>query len=455
MTVSSLKKTQLLAPAGLSAKAPKDKIKRPELLAPAGNLEKLKIAIEFGADAVYFGLPDFSLRVRINQFDERAIRDASKYCKSKKKKFYVTLNIFAHQRHLKRLPEHLKLIKEIKPNGVIVSDPGVLRNIREELPDQEIHLSTQANATNSEAIKFWGKQEVKRVILARELTLREIGEIKKQSPDVELECFVHGAMCMSYSGRCILSKWMTGRSANLGDCAQPCRWLYHQIQNSKFKVQGKNKGKRTKKISVIDDQGKYSVDLEEDRHGTYFFNSKDLNMIEHVDEFVECGVESLKIEGRAKSSYYVAVVTRAYRKMIDAAFDLKTGKISKEQYESQKQKQAEELDKLANRGYTEGFYFDREPHHLYGSSSLRSPWQFVGVSKDNENSTKRKIQAHNVLAKSDRVEVVTPEKNISTRITSIHLGKEEIIKAHGGQGKEFLVEFQEKVGGIFLLRKKN
>ena len=262
----------------------KEKHKTPELLAPAGSLETMKIAFEFGADAVYFGLPDFSLRVRINQFDEKTVRKAAKLCKKLGRKFYVTLNIYAHNRHLEQLPKHLKLIKKIKPDGVIISDPGILSILKKELPEQEIHLSTQANATNSEAIRFWHEQGISRVILAREVTLDEIKEIKKSVPQMELEYFVHGAMCMSYSGRCILSKWMTNRSANLGDCAQPCRWRYRQVQSAKRKVQSDEEEKKGMKMKVVDDQERFNVDLEEDQHGTYFFNSHDMNLIEHVEK---------------------------------------------------------------------------------------------------------------------------------------------------------------------------
>jgi putative protease len=202
----------------------KIKIKSPELLAPAGSLEKLKIDLIYGADAVYFALPGFSLRARASQFKKSEIKEGVEFCRKMNKKFYVALNIYAHNIHIDNLEKQLDFIGEIKPDGVILSDPGILRRVKKKLPEIDIHLSTQANATNKEAVKFWQEQGVKRIILAREVSLKEAKEIKKAVPEMELEYFVHGAMCMAYSGRCILSKWMLGRSANLGDCAQPCRW---------------------------------------------------------------------------------------------------------------------------------------------------------------------------------------------------------------------------------------
>jgi len=280
-----------------------------ELLAPAGSPEKLKYALHYGADAVYAGIPDFSLRARINNFDEKTLKAGVEYTHKKGKKIYVTLNIYAHHSHLAKVEKHLKFLKKIKVDGIIVSDPGIIRLIKKYCPETEIHLSTQANATNWQAVKFWHEQGVKRVVLAREVTLEEIREIKKNVPKMELEYFVHGAMCMSYSGRCILSKWMNNRSANLGDCTQPCRWRYHTTCNIKHE---------TKNISVKDERNRFEIDLEEDQHGTYFFNSYDLNLIEHLKDLAEAGVESFKIEGRAKSVYYISIVCRAYQRVISS-----------------------------------------------------------------------------------------------------------------------------------------
>ena len=219
-----------------------------ELLAPAGNLEKMNLALQYGADAVYFGLPDFSLRARSNQFSKENIIEAQKICQKQKKKFYITMNIYAHNIHLEKIKEQLQWLgkQKINPDGIIVADPGIIRLIKRYLPQVDIHLSTQANATNLEAVKFWQEIGVKRVILARETTLDEVEEIHQAVPEMELEVFVQGAMCMSYSGRCILSKWMTNRSANLGDCAQPCRWKWQeQSVQAKYKSGCSNCSRQT------------------------------------------------------------------------------------------------------------------------------------------------------------------------------------------------------------------
>lgn len=410
---------------------------KPELLVPVGSLEKMKIAFEFGADAVYFGVPDFSLRARVNQFSADNMLEATKFCKSLGKKFYVTLNIYAHNKHIQKLSEHLDMLKKIKPDGIIISDPGVLEIVKKQLPDVEIHLSTQANATNFKAVKFWKKQGVSRVILARELLLEEIKEIHQKVPKIELEIFVHGAMCMSYSGRCILSKWMTDRSANLGDCAQPCRWRYSQ----------------TKKMSVVDDKERFEIDLEQDKHGTYFFNSSDLCLLEEVANIAEAGVMSLKIEGRAKSIYYLAVVTKAYRKVIDADCLVKNGKISKGEFKEIVKEQKKEIEKLTNRGYTKGFLLGEQPEHLFDKATKNSDWEFVGVVSGSDFSTTKKVFVHNVLRKGDKIEVVTPEKNFKTRIVSIFFDGEAVDSAHGGQNRSFDVEFGNGFEGVAVLRK--
>jgi len=412
------------------------KTKKIELLAPGGNLEKLKYAFEYGADAVYVGLPDFSLRVRINNFTPKTLKEAVGYVQGKDKKIYITLNIYAHNRHLKKLEKHLKFLNKLKIDGVIVSDPGIIMLVKKYLPKTDIHLSTQANTTNWQAVKFWANQGVKRVILAREVTLQEIKEIKKNVPQVELEYFVHGAMCMSYSGRCILSKWMTGRSSNLGDCAQPCRWNY----------------KKTGPIyetSVEEGMKKIPVDLEEDQHGTYFFNSHDLNLLSHIDKLIEAGVDSLKIEGRAKSVYYVAVVVRAYRKVLDALDKKLTQKKIKKIVVEQKK----ELNKLANRGYTKGFLLGEKPEHNVKNQKFGATVKFVGEIVGNKNGLSV-VRLHNEIFLKDKLEAVNPEKNISLKLKKIYNHKmEEKKEAHGGHEKRFLFHFNKIPKKGTLLRK--
>ncbi|MBT3356483.1 U32 family peptidase [bacterium] len=410
------------------------KVKKPELLAPAGNLAKMKTAFTFGADAVYFGIPNFSLRVRINQFDEKSILEAAKYCRKKRKKFYITLNIYAHNEHLKKLPKHLKFVKEIAPDAIIISDPGVLQVVKKELPDTPIHISTQANVTNVEAVKFWQAQGAERIILAREVTLKEVREIKKEVPGMELECFVHGAMCMSYSGRCILSKWMTNRSANLGDCSQPCRWKYKTV---------------SKRIEVVDDKDRFNIKIEEDQHGTYLFNSYDMCLIEHVAELIEAGIDSVKIEGRAKSVFYVGVVSRAYRKVINAYYE------GENEYQKEIELAKKELYKLANRGYGKGFLLGEDPDHLFNDSAVAASWEFAGICEDQESSNMRRVFIHNRLRTEDEIEIITPNEVISVKALNIKNNKkEEIDSAHGGKNEFFLVEFNKEIKGPFLLRVK-
>jgi len=428
--LNNFKNLELLVPAGLTS---------PELLAPAGDLGKMKVAFEFGADAVYFGLPDFSLRARINKFDKKTIEEAAKYCREKNKKFYMTFNIYAHNVHLEKLPEQLKFIKEIKPDALIISDPGIFNIVKKEIPEMEIHLSTQANVTNYESARFWFEQGVKRIILAREVGLDEIKEIKEKIPELELEYFVHGAMCMSYSGRCILSKWMTNRSANLGDCAQPCRWKYHTKNKDDIKT-----------ISVIDDQDRFEMDIEEDQNGTHFFNSYDLNLIEYLEDLVKVGVSSFKIEGRAKSVYYVAIVSRAYRKVLDAIIGVENKTEIIKIIKSQKK----ELDKLSNRGYWTGFLLNDEPPHLFDKAAIIASDLFIGISFEDKFSKQRKVFVHNHFNLGDKIDVIISEGNLSTKILKIVLPNEgEKKSAHGGLGRIYEIDFDLKIKGVFLMRK--
>jgi U32 family peptidase len=420
-------------------------MKHVELLAPAGSLEKLKYAIHYGADAVYCGIPDFSLRVRINQFSEKDIEEAVKYAHKHKKKIYITLNIYAHNWHLPRVEKHLRFLRSLRIDGVIVSDPGIINLIKKYLPKVDIHLSTQANATNWQAVKFWAEQGVKRIILAREVTLSEIKEIKKHNPKVELEYFVHGAMCMSYSGRCILSKWMANRSANLGDCSQPCRWKYKSVNSEQ-----ETKNRKLFHMTIEEDLKRFQLDLEEDQYGTYFFNSYDLNLIEYVDDLINAGVDCLKIEGRAKSAYYVAVVTRAYRKIINAIEkNLPKNKIKKIIKEQKK-----ELDNLANRGYTTGFLLGKEPEHNFSGIMKGGKWKFVGEvigSEDNLNI----IRVHNEVYLNDKIEAVMPEKNVPIKIKKIYNDKmEELKEAHGGHNRKYYFKFDKILPEMALIRKK-
>lgn len=422
-----------------------------ELLAPAGSPEKLKYAIKYGADAVYCGVPDVSMRARVNTFTEKDLLEAAQYVHSQGKKIFVTLNIYAHNYHLPRIEAHLKFLKKVGVDGVIVADPGIIMLVKKFLPKVEIHLSTQSNVTNWQAAKFWYDLGIKRVVLAREVTLEDIREIKKHVPKLELEYFVHGAMCMSYSGRCILSKWMSGKSANLGDCTQPCRWGYREkskIQISNDKEDQDMREYRTMEVQEV--QSGRPVLLEEDSHGTYFFNSKDLNLLAHLRELSQAGVTSFKIEGRNKSVFYVSNVCRAYRGVLDAIESKKTAK------EAGKIERwaTKELDKLANRGYTKGFLLGNEPEHGFAGQQGGNEFQFVGeilASAGNEVTAK----IHNMVRVGDTLEIVTKEKNVAVKIKKIlDKDREEVASAHGGHGNLYYIVVNKKdIESYSLLRK--
>jgi len=431
-----------------------------ELLAPAGSVGKMKYAFHYGADAVYAGVPDFSLRARINDFTFASLKKGVELVHKSGKKFYVTLNIYAHNSHLSKLEKHLLRLKNISIDGIILSDPGILNLVKEYLPEVEIHLSTQANATNWQAVKFWASQGVRRVVLAREVTLKEIKEIKKNVPEVELEYFVHGAMCMSYSGRCILSKWMSNKSANLGDCSQPCRWGFSTNYEQDTKL--RTGDGEVKEMKVVDNRGEFEIDLEEDRQGTYFFNSKDLNLLEFLKELAEAGVDSFKIEGRNKSPYYLATVVRAYRNVLDAIL---TGD---KDYSKILKKEKENLDELVNRGYTSGFLLGREPEHNFDNSHNQSRFQFVGEvlghktwnikhESKKENTNLFEVRVHNAIYDVDRLEIVGKDGNHPVKILKMFDDKmKEVQSAHGGHGKNYYFVFEkETLREMDFLRKKN
>ncbi len=326
-----------------------------ELLVPAGNWEKLKVAVAYGADGVYFGGPDFSLRRHAGNFTAGQLPKVVAYCRGHQVKSYLTVNSYVHPRELESLSAFLLSLRSHPPDALIVSDPGVINLCRELLPGIPLHLSTQANTTNQQAVLFWHRLGIKRVNLARELSLNDIAIIHRAIPEMELEVFVHGAMCMAYSGRCLLSSVLTGRSANRGDCAQPCRWSYAVMEETR--------------------PGDY-FPIEEDLRGTYLFNSRDLCLLEHLPALRAAGVSSVKIEGRMKSSYYVAVVTRVYRRMIDL-LDQEDGEVSRETMATLKN----ELTRVSHRGYTTGF-IDGYPglgiQNVSDSSYIRN-YQYVAL----------------------------------------------------------------------------
>lgn len=355
---------------------------KPEILAPAGSLEKLKTAIDFGADAVYLGGSKLNLRAFADNFNNDELKEGIEYAHSRGRKVYVTLNVFPHNEDLAGLEEYLIELNELKVDALIVSDPGIIMTAREVIPEMELHLSTQANNVNLRAAQFWYKQGIKRIVLARELSLEEIKEIRRNLPlDCELEAFVHGSMCMSYSGRCLLSNYMTGRDANRGACAQPCRYKYYLMEEKR--------------------PGEYFQVIEDDK-GTYIMNSKDLCMIEHIPELVGSGIVSFKIEGRMKSSFYVAAVVKAYREALDAYWN------NPSEYKFDK-KWLDTLMKVSHREYHTGFYFGEKNKQIYESSSYLRSYDIVGiVRKYDEESKTAVIEQRNRVFEGDTVEVLRP-----------------------------------------------
>lgn len=330
-------------------------MKKPELLAPAGDLEKLMMAVRYGADAVYIGGRKFGLRAAAGNFEPAQMAEGIAYAHKFGAKVYVTVNIFAHNRHLEEMPDYLRELEQMGVDAVLISDPGVFLIARQAAPDLPLHISTQANTTNWAAVDFWKNHGAQRVVLARELSLQEIREIKDKV-DIELETFVHGAMCMSYSGRCLISSYLTGRSANLGECAQPCRWKYALVEETR--------------------PGQY-FPIEEDEEGSYVFNSMDLCMIEHIPAMLEAGIESLKIEGRMKSVHYVATVVGAYRKAIDSYLADPAGYSFDPAWLT-------EIHKASHREFTTGFFFgsDGFKRENTETSGYRRDFDFVGVVKN-------------------------------------------------------------------------
>jgi len=416
--------------------------KKIELLAPAGNFSKMKYAFFYGADAVYLGMPDFSLRTKINHFNESEIKKSAQYAHNLKKKIYVTINIYARNEHIFPIKKHLIFLRKIKVDGIIASDPGVISLVKKYLPGVDIHLSTQANTVNFEAVSFWKNLGIKRIILARELEISEIKEIKKKVPKMELEVFVHGAMCISYSGRCLLSQWMSGRNANLGDCSQPCRWAYFEKQIGAEK--------KIKEMNFIDNQKKFEIKAEEDRHGTYFFNSYDLNLIEHLSELVDAGVDSFKIEGRAKSVYYLAITARAYRKVLcSLEKNFSQAKMKKEINDQKK-----ELKKLVHRGYTEGFLLGGDPLINFFGKMEKSDWEFAGEVLGEKNGF-NVLKVHNAVFLESEIEAITPQKNLKIKIEKIlNENMEKVREAHGGHNGKYYFKFSRILPEMSLIIRK-
>jgi putative protease len=396
----------------------------PELLAPAGSMQHIKYAFAYGADAVYAGQPRYSLRVRNNSFSKlEALKEGIDYAHALGKKFYVVSNIAPHNAKLKTYLDDMRGLIALKPDALIMSDPGLIMMVQDEWPDMPIHLSVQANAVNYKTVEFWKRMGLERVILSRELSLEEIEEIHAHCPEMELEVFVHGALCIAYSGRCLLSGYMNHRDPNQGTCTNACRWKY-QAHEAKETIEGDIvavnpivvdpvivepvQPERIDDVVLLQEQtkpGEY-MPAYEDEHGTYIMNSKDLRAIEHVERLTQMGIHSLKIEGRTKSHFYVARTVQTYRQAIDLA-------VKGEKFDPSLMNQ---LDSLANRGYTEGFYRRHKPQdtQTYESGNSASmQQQFVGeVINYQKGDDYLLIDVKNRFGVGDEIELMTPQGNV-------------------------------------------
>lgn len=371
-------------------------MRKPELLVPASSLEVLKTAVRYGADAVYIGGEVFGLRAKAKNFSIEDMKLGVEYAHNYGVKVYVTANILAHNADIEPVKVYFNDLKNVKPDALIISDPAIFTIAKEILPDIEIHISTQANNTNYGTYNFWYGLGAKRVVSARELSLAEIKEIRDNIPkEMEIETFVHGAMCISYSGRCLLSSFMTGRDANKGACTHPCRWKYAVVEESR--------------------PGQY-MPVEENDRGTYIFNSKDLCMIEHIPELIDAGIDSFKIEGRMKTALYVATVARTYRMAIDDYFE------SKEKYENNKEKYKTLISQCTYRQYTTGFFFGKpdETTQIYDNNVYERDYVYLGIVGDKTRENEYTLEQKNKFCVGDVIEVMKPDgRDIETTVVSI------------------------------------
>ncbi|HMU83972.1 MAG TPA: tRNA 5-hydroxyuridine modification protein YegQ [Leptospiraceae bacterium] len=420
-------------------------MKKPELLLPAGSLEKMRIAFDFGADAVYAGQPRYSLRARNNEFRMEELAIGISEAHARGKKFYVTSNIIAHNNKIKSFLKDMAEVAAMKPDAVIMADPGLIYLVRENWPELPIHLSVQASTTNYAAVKFWAKQGVERIILSRELSLKEVEEIKMQCPETEIEVFVHGALCIAYSGRCLLSGYFNKRDPNQGVCTNACRWEYTLHPAAIDDSPRHPLGEYEYLLTEATRPGEF-MPIMEDEHGTYILNSRDLRAIQHVPDLMKMGVESLKIEGRTKSLYYVARVTRAYRKAID---DMAAGLPFDESL-------IEDLEHLANRGYTPGFFGGTIPGdaHNDGAAVSRSDKsRFCGMVASYDSNTKRGfIHVRNFMARGDEIEVLVPSGNHRFVISEMYDESGNPLEVAPGNGWKIHVPMDADLTGGFVVR---
>lgn len=404
-------------------------MRKPELLIPASSLEVLKTAVLFGADAVYIGGEAFGLRAKAKNFSSEEMKQGIAFAHAHGVRVHVTANILAHNSDLDGAEAYFHELKEMKPDALIIADPGMFMLARKICPEIEIHVSTQANNTNYMTYLFWHDLGAKRVVSARELSLDEIKEIRRRIPeDMEIESFIHGAMCISYSGRCLLSSYFTGRDANQGACTHPCRWKYAVMEESR--------------------PGEY-LPVYENERGTYIFNSKDLCMIEHIPEMIDAGIDSFKIEGRMKTALYVAAVARTYRKAIDDYF------ISEETYRANMDWYKSEIAKCTYRQFTTGFYFGKpdENTQIYDSNTYVNEYVYLGMIESVSGDGKVKIEQKNKFSVGDHIEIMKPGgENIEVQVLSLTTDEGEKVDSAPHPRQILWVELSKPAAQYDLLR---
>ncbi len=414
---------------------------RSELLMPAGNLRKLKMAVLYGADAVYLGTPDLSLRTK-SQFSLEEVVEGVEFCHAHGKRAYLTLNLFSHNKDVPKLEEYIDTVRKVNPDGLIIADPGVLQFVKDRAPDLPLHISTQANVSSWLSVKFWQAQGAELVVLAREVSFAELTEIREKCPDIKLEAFVHGAMCMTYSGRCLLSNFMSERGANQGNCANSCRWNYKvrmRLNDGSVKPLEINETNADMFEFLLEEGCRPGelMPIEEDGRGSYILNSRDLCIMPKLDDYLALGVDSLKVEGRGKSEYYAAIVARAYRMAIDDYYE------DPENWTPHKYMR--ELESVGNRGYTLAFHEGRLSNysHDYEQTEALAQWEYAGVVTEVTAdafhvSVKNKLEAGEVL---DFVSPLSRE-TVLLRMYEFELVSGEVKDAvHGGAQATIRVPF--------------
>ncbi|MCI8793010.1 MAG: U32 family peptidase [Eubacterium sp.] len=405
-------------------------MKKPEILAPASSLEVLKTAFDYGADAVYIGGEMYGLRAKAKNFSLEDMKEGIRYAHDRGGKVYVTANITAHDRDLAGVEQYFEELKEIGPDALIISDPGVFTIARKVCPGIDVHISTQANSVNYMTFNFWREQGAVRVVTARELSLEEIGQIRENIPeDLEIETFVHGAMCISYSGRCLLSHYFTGRDANLGACTHPCRWRYHIVEETR--------------------PGEY-MPIEENERGTYIFNSKDLCMIGHIPELAAAGIDSFKIEGRMKTALYVAVVARTYRQAVDDYFE------DPDKYKERLPYYQEEIAKCTYRQFTTGFFFGPTDHEtqIYDNNTYVRGYTYLGRVDEVTEEGLAVFDQKNKFSAGDEIELMMPEGENITALVEHMYNEYGEVDSCPHPGERIRIRLSEPVRAGVILRQE-